>query len=183
VELLLPVPAAAAELVTRARRSVRDDEGVRFVSRRFRNLWGRKRATLLTEFGSGSGNSCRNLNPISMPLQTPEFGSQFQNSDFLAQFCTTKRGVEETKKNLRKIHRTNSQKFGHHGSSKSSFQYRPTTRSCARWEPAYPPSLAHALPVLTTSVSCGVQLGGDEADALGEDRRQDQPPTCTEGKP
>jgi hypothetical protein len=88
-----PVPAAAAELVTRARRSVRDDEGVRFVSRRFRNLWGRKRATLLTEFGSGSGNSGRILNPISMPLQTPEFRSQFQNSDFLAQFCTTKRGA------------------------------------------------------------------------------------------
>jgi hypothetical protein len=39
-----PVPAAAAELVTQARRSLRDEdnEPVCFVSRRFRSLLGRK---------------------------------------------------------------------------------------------------------------------------------------------
>jgi hypothetical protein len=58
-------------------RCSRQDEAYRFVSSRFRSPWGRKRAQLWMEFGSGSGNSGRIPGPISTPLQTPEFGSEF----------------------------------------------------------------------------------------------------------
>jgi hypothetical protein len=72
-----------------------EDEAVRLVSKRFRSLWGRKRARLWVEFRSGSWNSGRIPGLISTPLQTSEFGSEFWNSNFLAQFWTSKQGVSE----------------------------------------------------------------------------------------